>query len=69
MSVPLCEGIEEALADCDAVILATEWSDYQDLDWSHLSKLMRGDVVVDGRLVLDQERLKAAGLRYVPICG
>jgi UDPglucose 6-dehydrogenase len=69
MSVQLCEGIEEALADCDAVILATEWSDYQDLDWGHLSKLMRGDVVVDGRLVLDQERLKAAGLRYVPICG
>lgn len=69
IGVQLCEDIEETLVDCDAVILATEWSDYQELDWEHLAKTMRGDVVVDGRLILDPERLKAAGLRCIPICG
>jgi UDPglucose 6-dehydrogenase len=69
MGVQLCESIDETLLDCDAVILATEWSDYQDLDWDRLAKAMRGDVVVDGRLALDPPRLKNAGLRYIPICG
>jgi UDPglucose 6-dehydrogenase len=54
----------EAVAGCDAVVIATEWTDYSGLDWARIKRLMRGDVVVDGRNLLDGSRLVELGFRY-----
>ena len=55
----------EACRGADIAIVATEWSEYADLDWHHVHQVMAGDCVVDGRAVLSVERATAAGLRVV----
>lgn len=54
----------QAASDVDAVLLCTPWRDYRDVDYTRLSNVMRGDLVLDGRNFLDPDSVRAAGLRY-----
>jgi len=56
------------LADgCDALVLVTDWKQFQTLDYAQMAKLMAHPVLLDGRNFLDREALKAAGFYYVGI--
>jgi UDPglucose 6-dehydrogenase len=57
-------GAMDALADADAVVLVTEWSEFLALDWSEVAEAMRGRVVIDGRNALDCDAVRGAGLLY-----
>ncbi len=53
--------VEEALRDADAVVIATEWPIYRDLDWAALRLLMRRPLIVDGRRLLPYAQLRSMG--------
>ncbi|HIK24318.1 MAG TPA: UDP-glucose/GDP-mannose dehydrogenase family protein [Thermosynechococcus sp. M46_R2017_013] len=56
------------LADgCDALVLVTDWPQFQEVDYGELAKVMRQPVIVDGRNFLDRKGLEALGFRYVGI--
>ncbi len=59
----------EVARDADAVVLVTEWKQYNDIDFSEMADLMKGDVVFDGRRHWDKAAVEAAGLRYFTIGG
>ena len=66
----LCDYFEdpyEVARDVDALVLVTEWPEYIDLDWKKIAVLMKGDLVFDGRNVLDRAKLKAAGLKVIGV--
>jgi len=48
----------------DAVVLVTEWPEFQDVDFGELAEAMRGTLLIDGRNFLDPERVRDAGLIY-----
>jgi len=54
----------EAVADADAVVLVTEWPEFLELDWKQVAAAMRGELVIDGRNVLDADAVRSAGLAY-----
>jgi UDPglucose 6-dehydrogenase len=54
----------EVADGADAVVLATEWPDFVQLDLAELRARMRGNVFVDGRNVFDHYEVEAAGLHY-----
>jgi UDPglucose 6-dehydrogenase len=54
----------EVADDADALVLTTDWPEYLELDPRLLAARMRGDLVIDGRNVLDRRAFRAAGLRY-----
>ncbi|HWT94744.1 MAG TPA: UDP-glucose/GDP-mannose dehydrogenase family protein [Solirubrobacteraceae bacterium] len=54
----------DAVRDADAVVLVTEWKQFQDLDWNAVAEAMRGDLIIDGRNALDADAIRAAGLKY-----
>ena len=54
----------DAVRDADAVLIATEWPEYLELDLDKVAELMRGDFLLDGRNVLDPDAVVAAGLRF-----
>lgn len=54
----------EAAAGCDAVILATEWQEFKDLDMRHLRSVMRRPVLIDGRNAWDGDEATNAGFLY-----
>jgi UDPglucose 6-dehydrogenase len=53
-----------AVAGADAVVLVTEWDEFQALDWSRAAAAMGGTLVIDGRNALDPAAVEAAGLTY-----
>ena len=54
----------EAAIGADAVVLATEWNEFRDLDWAEVLNTMRGDVLVDGRNLHEPDRMTDLGYRY-----
>jgi UDPglucose 6-dehydrogenase len=51
----------------DAVALCTPWPEYAAIDFARLRGVMRGDLLLDGRNMLDAAAVEAAGLRYMGI--
>jgi UDPglucose 6-dehydrogenase len=54
----------EAARGADALVLATEWSQYRSPDPARLRELMRGRHVFDGRNILIDAELTEAGFTY-----
>jgi UDPglucose 6-dehydrogenase len=53
-----------AARDADAVVIATEWPAFAELDWAVVRAAMRGDLVYDTRRILRPAAVRGAGLRY-----
>jgi UDPglucose 6-dehydrogenase len=58
---------EAACADADAAVVATEWPQFAALDWAAIAPAMNGDLIVDGRRVVDTASATAAGLRVLAL--
>ena len=54
----------QACSGADALVIATEWSEYRNPDLERIRDLMRGNLVFDGRNILVPEAVVDAGLRY-----
>ncbi|MEH1819580.1 MAG: UDP-glucose/GDP-mannose dehydrogenase family protein [Nostoc sp.] len=68
LSGVLVETDAERLADgCDALVLVTEWQQFNTLDYVKMAKLMAHPVIIDGRNFLDPETLIRAGFQYVGV--
>jgi UDPglucose 6-dehydrogenase len=65
--IVLCDDLYEAAAGADAVALCTPWPEYASVDFRRLKRIMRGNLLLDGRNMLDSARVDAAGLHYVGI--
>ena len=58
-----------ACTDADAVVIATEWPEFAALDLCALRHVTRGDLLVDGRAIIDPAQAAAAGFRYRGVGG
>lgn len=58
----------EAADGADAVVIATEWPSFAALNLEELRRVMRGNLVYDGRCILEPDAVAAAGLRYRGVC-
>jgi UDPglucose 6-dehydrogenase len=68
LSGVLVETDAERLADgCDALVLVTEWQQFNTLDYAKMAKLMNHAVMIDGRNFLDPEAMIRAGFQYVGV--
>jgi UDPglucose 6-dehydrogenase len=63
--IAYCDSPEELAVEADALVLVTEWPQYQDLRWGELARSMRTPLILDGRNFLDRCRLERAGFRYL----
>jgi UDPglucose 6-dehydrogenase len=57
----------EALVNADAAAIVTEWATVRHIDWSKAKALLKRPVVVDGRNVLDPEKMARLGFEYISI--
>jgi len=63
-SVAFAASAVGAATGADAIVLATEWNEFRELDWTAVREAMRGDVLVDGRNLYDPVRMHELGFRY-----
>ncbi|MET0453475.1 MAG: UDP-glucuronate decarboxylase [Mycobacterium sp.] len=64
-AIRLTRDAYEAADRADAVVLTTEWPEFRLLDPEILRRVMRGDLVVDGRNCLPETSFVGSGLRLV----
>ncbi|AIF69797.1 NDP-sugar dehydrogenase [Palaeococcus pacificus DY20341] len=48
------ESIMEALKGADALVIATDHSEFKELDWKTIGELMRNKVLIDGRHIIEE---------------
>jgi UDPglucose 6-dehydrogenase len=65
--VTITTSAEDLASDCDALVLVTEWQEFQQLDYTRLAGLMVQPTIVDGRNFLDAQALVHAGFDYIGI--
>lgn len=63
-SIEYAGTMYEAVEGADALLLLTEWKQFQRPSWPRVKSAMRGHVVFDGRNVYDPERLRREGFEY-----
>jgi hypothetical protein len=64
-SVEYASGACEAVAGADAVVIMTEWNEFRNLDLGALRSLVASPLLIDARNILEPERARAAGFRYL----
>ena len=61
------ENQYDALNNCDALIIATEWSEFRTPDFDKMTERMKSKVIFDGRNVFDLSQMKDLGFYYESI--
>lgn len=61
------ENQYDALNNCDALIIATEWSEFRTPDFEKMGERMKNKVIFDGRNVFDLSQMKGLGFYYESI--
>lgn len=59
--------VDETLVDADAVIILTEWPEFQTLSWQRLSEKMAAPVIIDLRNIYSDAQAKSMGMVYVSL--
>jgi UDPglucose 6-dehydrogenase len=57
----------EALEGANLMVLVTEWSEFSDLDFKKIKKSMTSLNIIDGRNILDRQKLQEMGFNYTGI--
>jgi UDPglucose 6-dehydrogenase len=66
-SVKFCKNPYEVAKDSDCLVIATEWNEFKELDFSKIKKLMRQPNIIDGRNIYDPAEMKKLGFKYTGI--
>ncbi|MBL0181864.1 MAG: UDP-glucose/GDP-mannose dehydrogenase family protein [Chitinophagaceae bacterium] len=54
----------DALADADALVIATEWSEFRTPDFENIIRLLKNKVIFDGRNLFDLVKMEEMGFHY-----
>jgi UDPglucose 6-dehydrogenase len=65
--ITFTENQYDTLNNCDALIIATEWSEFRTPDFEKMTQRMKGKVIFDGRNVFDLSQMKDLGFYYESI--
>ena len=66
-TITYTESQYDALQDADALIIATEWSEFRTPDFNKITSLLKNKVIFDGRNLFDLSQMEQLGFDYVSI--
>lgn len=62
--IHFAESQYDALQNADALIIATEWSEFRTPEFEKITSLLKNKVIFDGRNVYDRDQMKRLGFFY-----
>ncbi len=65
--IELVDDAYDAVKGADALVLCTEWREYQSPDFTRIHKLLKTPVIIDGRNIWSSYGLPAQGFTYAGI--
>ncbi len=63
-AVTYCESAYAVATGAEALVIATEWPEFKELDWRRVKTLMARPLVLDGRNLLNSETMNELGFEY-----
>jgi UDPglucose 6-dehydrogenase len=66
-TITFAESQYDALNDADALIIATEWSEFRTPDFNRIGSLLKNKAIFDGRNLFDLKQMEGLGFHYVSI--
>lgn len=63
----LCQTPYEVAEGADALVLATEWNEFKQLDFERIYRVMRTPVIMDARNLWEPEQMRRLGFTYFAI--
>jgi len=63
----LAKSAMDAVQDCDALVIVTEWAEFRSPDFAALKKALRTPAIFDGRNLYDPATMKSHGFEYFAI--
>ncbi|MFA5349903.1 MAG: UDP-glucose/GDP-mannose dehydrogenase family protein [Candidatus Omnitrophota bacterium] len=66
-NVIFCKDLYQAANSADCLVVATEWNEFKELDFTRLKKALKRLLVVDARNIYDPKLLKALGFTYIGV--
>lgn len=65
--ITFCDDPYEVAKNSDAIVIVTEWHEFEVMDLACIKKLMKSPLIIDGRNIFDPGKMKKLGFRYVSI--
>ena len=65
--IEYAEDAYDAATGCDALVIATEWNQFRNLDWDRMKTALKAKVVIDLRNVYDPAHMKELGFQYAGV--
>ena len=65
--VKFCKSPYDACRSSDCLLIITEWSEFMELDFKKIKKLMNRPLVIDGRNIYDPATMKKMGFTYLGV--
>jgi len=62
-----CKDAKEALKNCDALVIVTEWDHFKKISPKAIKKMMKSSKIFDGRNIFSEEKMDKLGFDYYPI--
>jgi UDPglucose 6-dehydrogenase len=63
-NVKMFHDAYELAADCDALMVITEWNEFKQLDLEKVKSLLKSPIIYDGRNIYDPKVMKEMGFTY-----
>lgn len=58
------DNIYDAVKNVDGIVIITEWNEFRSLDLQKIKKIMKGNIILDTRNILDMDELSSLGFVY-----
>lgn len=65
--VKYSESLYDAAKDVDGILIVTEWKEFRMPDWKEIKRIMRGNVIFDGRNIFEPSVMEGLGFEYYSI--
>jgi len=65
--ITLADKSYQALKGADALVIATEWSEFREPDFGRMRKLLKSPVIFDGRNIYSPEQMQSLGFTYYSV--
>jgi UDPglucose 6-dehydrogenase len=63
-NVTFCSDAYDAATGSDALVIATEWNQFRNLDMDRMKELLARPILVDLKNIYDPERIRDKGFAY-----
>ena len=67
IGVTYCKNSYEAIKGADCLVITTDWPEFKALSLKRVKRLLKRPIIVDGRNMLDPDKMRRLGFTYTSI--